>query len=111
MLNQHFGKCISLGIRTTYCQETLSFHCTVKRPYLFTAGNCNYGNRNPKGAHPFYYLQLKDRILYLTDNAGEVFFDVFVIRELIKMGKEVIVSPKSAPIINDATIEDLNMLY
>ena len=47
----------------------------------------------------------------MTDNAGEVFFDVFVIRELIKMGKEVIVSPKSAPIINDATIEDLNMLY
>ncbi|HID19363.1 MAG TPA: DUF89 family protein [Methanophagales archaeon] len=36
-----------------------------------------------------------------------LFFDVFVIRELIKKGKEVIVSPKSAPVINDATIEDL----
>jgi hypothetical protein len=31
----------------------------------------------------------------------------FVIRELIRMGKEVVVSPKSAPVINDATIEDL----
>jgi uncharacterized protein with ATP-grasp and redox domains len=36
-----------------------------------------------------------------------VFFDVFLIRELIKIGKEVIVSPESAPVINDATIEDL----
>jgi uncharacterized protein with ATP-grasp and redox domains len=52
-------------------------------------------------------LNSRDRVIYLTDNAGEVFFDVFVIRELIKMGKEVIVSPKSAPVINDATIEDL----
>ncbi|NOR79080.1 MAG: DUF89 family protein [Methanophagales archaeon] len=52
-------------------------------------------------------INSRDRLIYLTDNAGEVFFDVFVIRELIKMGKEVIVSPKSAPVINDATIEDL----
>jgi uncharacterized protein with ATP-grasp and redox domains len=52
-------------------------------------------------------LKKRDKILYLTDNAGEIFFDAFVIRELLKKGKEVVVSPKSAPIINDATIEDL----
>lgn len=52
-------------------------------------------------------IKNREKILYLTDNAGEIFFDVFVIRELIKMGKEVVVSPKSAPVINDATIEDL----
>ncbi len=52
-------------------------------------------------------IKTRDKILYLTDNAGEIFFDVFVLRELIKMGKEVVVSPKSAPVINDATIEDL----
>ena len=48
-----------------------------------------------------------DKILYLTDNAGEIFFDVFVIKKLIEVGKEVVVSPKSAPVVNDATIEDL----
>lgn len=52
-------------------------------------------------------IKNREKILYLTDNAGEIFFDGFVIRELIKMGKEVVVSPKSAPVINDATIEDL----
>ena len=52
-------------------------------------------------------INSRNRLIYLTDNAGEVFFDAFVIRELIKKGKEVIVSPKRAPVINDATIEDL----
>ena len=49
----------------------------------------------------------RNKILYLTDNAGEIFFDAFVIRELIKDGKEVVVSPKNAPVINDATTEDV----
>jgi uncharacterized protein with ATP-grasp and redox domains len=52
-------------------------------------------------------IENREKILYLTDNAGEIFFDAFVIRALIRMGKEVVVSPKSAPVINDATIEDL----
>ncbi len=52
-------------------------------------------------------IEERNRILYLTDNAGEVFFDAFVIRELIELGKEVVVSPKSAPVINDATTEDV----
>ncbi len=52
-------------------------------------------------------IKERDEILYLTDNAGEIFFDAFVIRELIEMGKEVVVSPKNAPVINDATTEDL----
>jgi hypothetical protein len=52
-------------------------------------------------------ITIRDRILYVTDNAGEILFDVFVIRKLLEMGKEVVVSPKSAPVVNDATIEDL----
>ena len=49
----------------------------------------------------------RKKILYLTDNAGEIFFDAFVVKKLIEMGKEVVVSPKNAPVINDATIEDV----
>ncbi|MFZ2071671.1 MAG: ARMT1-like domain-containing protein [Halobacteriota archaeon] len=52
-------------------------------------------------------LKERDKILYLTDNAGEVFFDAFVIKELIERGKEVVVSPKSSAVLNDATVEDL----
>ncbi len=52
-------------------------------------------------------IKERKKILYLTDNAGEIFFDAFVIRKLIEMGKEVVVSPKNAPVINDATTEDL----
>ncbi len=52
-------------------------------------------------------IKERNKILYLTDNAGEIFFDAFVIRELIELGKEVVVSPKSAPVINDATTEDV----
>jgi len=52
-------------------------------------------------------IKAGDKILYLTDNAGEVFFDAFVIKELVEQGKEVVVSPKSGPVLNDATVEDL----
>ncbi len=51
-------------------------------------------------------LRERDRILYLTDNAGEVFFDAFVVMKLREMGKEVVVSPKSGAVINDATVND-----
>ncbi len=48
-----------------------------------------------------------DSILYLTDNCGEIVFDVFAVRKLRETGKKVIVSPKSGPIINDATVDDV----
>jgi len=51
-------------------------------------------------------IRERDRIVYLMDNAGEVFFDAFVVKELSEMGKEVVVSPKSAAVINDATVND-----
>jgi len=48
-----------------------------------------------------------DRVLYLTDNAGEIIFDVFVANALEGMGKRVVLSPKSAPVLNDATVDEL----
>gem|GEM_PF-122071 len=52
-------------------------------------------------------LERYDAVLYLTDNAGEVVFDAFVVRELINRGKLVVISPKSEPVLNDATVDDL----
>ena len=45
-------------------------------------------------------------VLYLADNAGEIGFDSLLVEQLVAMGKEVTVAVRSAPIINDATLED-----
>jgi len=46
------------------------------------------------------------RVLYLTDNAGEIAFDTLLVQELKKLGPHVTVAVKGGPIINDATMED-----
>lgn len=45
-------------------------------------------------------------VLYLTDNAGEIVFDMLVVEQLKNMGLTVIVAVKGGPVINDATLED-----
>jgi len=47
-----------------------------------------------------------EQILYLTDNAGEIAFDVLLVAELRKLGPRVTVSVKGKPIMNDATLQD-----
>jgi hypothetical protein len=47
-----------------------------------------------------------DKILYLTDNAGEIVFDRLLIETLIQLGKEVKAVVKGSPVINDSTMED-----
>jgi uncharacterized protein with ATP-grasp and redox domains len=51
-----------------------------------------------------------EKILYLTDNAGEVVFDLFVIEKLEEMGKSVVIGPKTAPILNDVTSDELDAM-
>jgi uncharacterized protein with ATP-grasp and redox domains len=50
------------------------------------------------------------RILYLTDNAGEIAFDTLLVQELKNLGVQVIVAVKSGPILNDATMEDAQIV-
>jgi uncharacterized protein with ATP-grasp and redox domains len=45
-------------------------------------------------------------ILYIADNAGEIFFDVPLLRYMKSMGKEIHFAVRGAPIINDVTLED-----
>ena len=49
-------------------------------------------------------------IFYLTDNCGEVVFDLFVIDKLRKMGKHVVVGSKSEPVLNDVTVKELSAM-
>lgn len=46
------------------------------------------------------------RLLYLGDNAGEIVFDTVLVDLIRQTGTEVTYTVKSAPIINDATLED-----
>lgn len=46
------------------------------------------------------------RLLYLADNAGEIVFDRLLIEQLRNTGVKITLAVKSAPIINDATMED-----
>jgi uncharacterized protein with ATP-grasp and redox domains len=49
----------------------------------------------------------KQRILWLADNAGEVFFDVPVLRLLSRKGHRVLYAVKGDAVQNDVTLEDL----
>ena len=46
------------------------------------------------------------KLLYLGDNAGEIVMDMILIELLKKRGVQVTYTVKSAPIINDSTMED-----
>lgn len=48
-----------------------------------------------------------DKIFYLTDNSGEVVFDLFVIEKLKEMGKTVVIGSKSEPVLNDVTADEV----
>jgi uncharacterized protein with ATP-grasp and redox domains len=52
------------------------------------------------------FLGHEVNLLYLTDNAGEIAFDMLVVRELRALGCRVIVAVKGGPSINDALMED-----
>ncbi|WP_321506733.1 ARMT1-like domain-containing protein [uncultured Methanoregula sp.] len=51
-------------------------------------------------------LPLCKRVVYLTDNCGEIVFDRLLIEYLKAHGSHVTVAVRDAPILNDATMED-----
>jgi len=48
-------------------------------------------------------------VLYLADNAGEIVFDTLLVEQLKNMGLKVIYVVKGGPVINDATMEDVEI--
>lgn len=51
-------------------------------------------------------LKASTSVLLISDNAGEIVFDRFLLDESLRLGKEVYVSVKSRGILNDATYGD-----
>ena len=55
-----------------------------------------------------YELAKKAKVvLYLADNAGEIVFDTLLVEQLKNMGLKVTYVVKGGPVINDATLEDV----
>ena len=52
-------------------------------------------------------LKEANNILYLTDNCGEIALDALLIEAIADMGKTIVISPKEQPILNDATVDDV----
>jgi len=57
-------------------------------------------------AKAYELTKKSNTVLYLTDNAGEIVFDVLLVEQLKNMGLNVVVAVKGGPILNDATLED-----
>jgi uncharacterized protein with ATP-grasp and redox domains len=56
-----------------------------------------------------YELTKKARgVLFLADNAGEIVFDTLLVEQLKNMGLKVTYVVKGGPVINDATLEDVD---
>jgi len=53
-------------------------------------------------------LERSKTILFLADNAGEIFYDKLLLEELAKKQKQITYAVKANPIINDALTEDVN---
>jgi uncharacterized protein with ATP-grasp and redox domains len=51
-------------------------------------------------------LKQSETILFLADNAGEIFYDKLLLEELVKKQKKITYVVKANPIINDALTED-----
>jgi uncharacterized protein with ATP-grasp and redox domains len=50
-----------------------------------------------------------DSVLFLADNAGEIVFDTLLAEQLKNMGLKVTYVVKGGPVINDATMEDVEL--
>ncbi|MGB9841594.1 MAG: damage-control phosphatase ARMT1 family protein [Candidatus Bathyarchaeales archaeon] len=57
-----------------------------------------------------YEIAKKARsVLYLADNAGEIVFDTLLVEQLKNMGLKVTYVVKGGPVINDATLDDVEI--
>ena len=54
----------------------------------------------------FNIVKKAKHLLYLTDNAGEIVFDKFLVNEIQQLGVQVTVAVKGSPVLNDATMGD-----
>ncbi|HON80992.1 MAG TPA: ARMT1-like domain-containing protein [Methanoregulaceae archaeon] len=54
--------------------------------------------------------RLLSRVVYFTDNCGEIVFDRLLLEELNRLGSSVTLAVRDAPILNDATLKEARAL-
>ncbi len=54
-------------------------------------------------------VPLLDNVVYLVDNSGEILIDTLVIEQIRGMGGKVTLVVRGGPILNDATMEDVEI--
>ncbi len=52
-------------------------------------------------------IEKAGKIVYVFDNAGEIYFDKFLVKKLKEMGKTIRAVVREKPLLNDATMNDL----
>jgi len=52
-------------------------------------------------------LETSKDILYIADNAGEIIFDIELIKHLNSLGKKIYLAVRAKPVINDISIDDI----
>ena len=55
----------------------------------------------------FEIVRNADSVLFLADNSGEIVFDRLLVEQLKNMGLKVTYVVKGAPVLNDATMDDV----
>ncbi len=58
----------------------------------------------------FKMLDLLDQVVYVVDNCGEILFDMLVIDTIRKLGGNVTLVVRGAPMLTDVTMEDVKEL-
>ncbi len=51
----------------------------------------------------------RGKVVYVTDNAGEIFFDTLLVKEVKRISERVSVVVRGEPILSDATLEDARL--
>ena len=59
--------------------------------------------------HVYELTKKVDSVLFLADNAGEIVFDALLVEQLKNMGLKVTYVVKGGPILNDATMADVEV--
>jgi len=111
-----FEDAFRLAVLGTICGNTIDFEVEGHRPSMSKLEDdllkCLNGNLaiddTPKLMNA---ISKSRRILYLLDNAGEIVFDKFLM-QMIKENYpvEIFAAVKSAPVLNDATLEDAGQI-
>lgn len=88
------GNIIDLGAKSGLTDEEIhrSLQQTMSAPFVNLRSDLKQA------------AERAERILYLTDNAGEIFFDRLLLEQLPKA--KVTVAVRGHPVLNDATMED-----